>query len=171
MLFAAACGIGAGPKLEQPVGETHTTSSSTGGARPQGVDAPEATIGVVVGEDVMRLCNMRNPPRDVPRFDFEAARLVPRGDDVLARVAACVASGRLGSDTLTLTGHTDPRGTTEYNKQLGTYRALAAKQHLVDLGVAPSFVLTDSRGERDAQGSNEPSWASDRKVEVHLTGR
>lgn len=153
----------------QPVGETHTTASATGGARPLGVDGPAAAALVTLSDDVRRACNLaRGEPR-ASVFDIDAARLRPRGEDVLARVAACVVSGKLGDESLTLVGHTDPRGSPSYNEQLGLYRAIAAKQYLAVLGVPEERLVVDSAGERGARGTDEASWSLDRTIEIRMT--
>lgn len=156
-----------GTYLEQPIGETHTTSSSTGGARPQGVDEPRATIGVVVTDDLRAACGL---PRhqQAPRFSFEGARLRPNGDDELAGVVRCLASDRLGDASLVIVGYADPRGEDDYSEKLGLHRADAARQYLVDRGIAHERIAIRSEGSRDAKGTSEPSWALDRRVELRL---
>jgi peptidoglycan-associated lipoprotein len=44
-------------------------------------------------------------------------------------------------------GHCDHRGTLEHNRALGERRALALRQELIRLGVAPNRVDTVSYGE------------------------
>lgn len=155
--------------LEHPVGETHKSASSTGGARPRGQDEPSGPFFVVIGDEVRSACKLPEPPPAPARFDFEAARLHPIGDDPLADVAACLASGRIAEAELWLIGHADPRGNADYNYRLGLYRATGAKQHLVGLGVADARMSVESRGARDATGTDEATWALDRRIEVHLT--
>jgi peptidoglycan-associated lipoprotein len=166
-LLATGCAK-KGPDLVQPVGETHTTASSTGGGRPQGTDVPTSPIGIVLAEDVQRACSLPQDRSHAPSFALDSARLRARGEDILAKVAACVVSGRLGDEPLMVIGHTDPRGAAAYNQQLGLYRAIAAKQYLVELGVPASRISTESHGERDAKGTDEASWALDRTVEVRI---
>ena len=48
--------------------------------------------------------------------------------------------------TVTIEGHTDQRGTTEYNLALGERRANAVKQYLVSLNIDPARVLVISYG-------------------------
>lgn len=43
-------------------------------------------------------------------------------------------------------GNADERGTAEYNRSLGERRALAAREHLVHLGIAPDRIDTISYG-------------------------
>jgi outer membrane protein OmpA-like peptidoglycan-associated protein len=66
-----------------------------------------------------------------------------------------------------LVGHTDPRGTAEYNDKLGLDRAERVKRYLVTNGVDTGRVLTSSVGESEASASPQ-DWAKDRRVEIQL---
>jgi peptidoglycan-associated lipoprotein len=67
-------------------------------------------------------------------------------------------------------GHTDERGTTEYNLSLGARRAKAVREHLVRLGVDGERVRTISYGEERPRetGSGETAWAANRRGEFRL---
>lgn len=73
--------------------------------------------------------------------------------------------------TLRIAGHTDERGSDEYNLALGQRRAAAAKKYLVDHGIADSRIETISYGEERpvAQGSDETAWAQNRRAEFEIT--
>ncbi|MXO85970.1 peptidoglycan-associated lipoprotein Pal [Altererythrobacter aurantiacus] len=68
--------------------------------------------------------------------------------------------------TVTVEGHTDERGTREYNLALGERRANAAKNFLVSLGIPESRIRTVSYGKERpvALGSNESAWAQNRRA-------
>ncbi|MEI6162271.1 MAG: peptidoglycan-associated lipoprotein Pal [Roseococcus sp.] len=63
-------------------------------------------------------------------------------------------------------GHADERGTREYNLALGQRRANSARDVLVAGGVAGTRIQTISYGKDrpDALGSNEESWARNRRA-------
>jgi peptidoglycan-associated lipoprotein len=67
-----------------------------------------------------------------------------------------------------LEGHTDERGTTEYNLALGERRAEAASKYLAGLGVEPRKLKAISYGkERPADpGHDDAAWARNRRVEI-----
>lgn len=67
---------------------------------------------------------------------------------------------------VTVEGHSDERGTRDYNLALGERRANAAKNYLVSLGVNGARVSTVSYGkERPAAiGSNEEAWSQNRRA-------
>ncbi len=64
-------------------------------------------------------------------------------------------------------GHCDERGTNEYNMALGERRANAAKNYLVNLGVATGRVSTVSFGEEKpaSSGHDEGAWSENRRAE------
>lgn len=67
---------------------------------------------------------------------------------------------------LELMGHTDNRGTREYNMALGERRALSVKRFLMMLEVPDEQVATISYGEERpaARGNNEDAYAQNRRV-------
>jgi len=69
-------------------------------------------------------------------------------------------------------GHTDERGTTEYNLALGDRRAGAVRDYLVSKGVSAGQLTTISYGEERpaVQGSDEDSWSKNRRGEFVSAG-
>jgi len=63
-------------------------------------------------------------------------------------------------------GHTDERGSNEYNLALGQRRADAVRQMLLSLGAQASQVRAVSFGEEKpiANGSNEAAWSQNRRA-------
>jgi len=63
-------------------------------------------------------------------------------------------------------GHTDDRGTREYNLALGQRRANAARDVMVAGGVSGQRIQTISYGKDrpEALGSDEASWAQNRRA-------
>ena len=70
-------------------------------------------------------------------------------------------------------GHTDERGTEEYNLALGERRANAAKQYLTTAGISAGRLSTISYGkERPLDpGHNEAAWAKNRRDHFVITGQ
>ncbi len=67
---------------------------------------------------------------------------------------------------ITLEGHCDERGSAEYNLALGDRRATAAKDFLVQLGIAADKLNTISYGKERPQctESNESCWQKNRRA-------
>lgn len=101
----------------------------------------------------------------VVHFAFDSAAI----DD--ANRAVIEANAKHLSDNsrvrVTLQGHTDERGTREYNLALGERRAQSVERMLRVLGVAANRISTVSYGEEKpvAMGQNEAAWAQNRRVE------
>jgi peptidoglycan-associated lipoprotein len=78
---------------------------------------------------------------------------------------------RLGANTakkVTIEGHTDERGGSEYNLALGQRRAEAVQKSLTLLGAGGGQIEAVSFGKERpvAQGSNEEAWAKNRRAEI-----
>ena len=69
-----------------------------------------------------------------------------------------------------IAGHTDNRGSDEYNLALGQRRSASAKRYLVSRGIAENRIETVSFGEERpaAAGDNEESWARNRRDEFEI---
>jgi outer membrane protein OmpA-like peptidoglycan-associated protein len=67
---------------------------------------------------------------------------------------------------LMIAGHTDTRGTLEYNRGLGERRGLAVREYLVGLGIAQDRIFTISYGEERpaAQGDDENTHSLNRRA-------
>ncbi|WP_394825855.1 OmpA family protein [Pendulispora albinea] len=133
--------------------------------------APPAFNGsaVSISGDIMAACNIViNKVDSAPKFDLEQSSLLPQDREVLDQVAKCVTTGPLKGRSLQLTGRADARGETEYNFALGEHRAESVGSYLTQLGVAKSKIVATSRGKLDATGTDESSWARDRRVDIAL---
>lgn len=69
-----------------------------------------------------------------------------------------------------IAGHTDARGSDEYNMALGLRRANAARRYLVDRGVSDARLESVSFGEEQpaAMGNDEGAWAQNRRAEFEV---
>lgn len=99
-------------------------------------------------------------------FEFDRAELKPQ-DTALITAHAQYLAAHPGT-RVRLEGHTDERGTREYNIGLGERRAQTVRRALLLQGVAESQVATVSYGEERpaAAGSDEMAWAQNRRVEI-----
>ena len=73
---------------------------------------------------------------------------------------------------LLIEGHTDERGTEQYNLALGDRRANTARQYLIALGIDASRLRTVSYGEERpfAEGSHANAWAQNRRAHLVIVG-
>jgi peptidoglycan-associated lipoprotein len=99
-------------------------------------------------------------------FGFDDATLSPEARKQLDDDFQCLQRSEFRRAILS--GHTDERGTTEYNLALGMRRADAVKRYLSGLGIDPKRLKAISYGkERPADpGHDEAAWSKNRRVEV-----
>lgn len=99
-------------------------------------------------------------------FDFDRSDIRPEFLDVLSAHAQYLVDRP--NAQVRLEGHTDERGSREYNIGLGDRRAQSVRRILLFQGVANNQVSTVSYGEERpaAQGQNEDAWAQNRRVEL-----
>lgn len=102
-------------------------------------------------------------------FAFDRSEVPAAAFDTLRAHASHLKSNR--NAKVRLEGHTDERGTREYNVALSERRAKAVEQFLRVQGVSASQLETVSYGEEKpaARGSDEMSWAKNRRVELNYT--
>ena len=96
-------------------------------------------------------------------FPYNSSVIMPEDAGVLQQIAAFLKS--YPQVILQIEGHCDERGTEEYNMALGSRRAGAARQFLVDLSIDPNRLYTISYGEEGPidTGNNEQAWALNRR--------
>ena len=97
-------------------------------------------------------------------FEFDSSSLT---EDARAQVDAHIQALLGNNDSVRLEGHTDERGTREYNLALGERRANAVRDYMVANGLPSYRVETISYGEENpvAYGS-ETNWQQNRRVEL-----
>lgn len=74
---------------------------------------------------------------------------------------------------VTIEGHTDARGSNEYNLALGERRGTAVKEYLVGLGIAADRLVVISKGEESptCADENEACWSRNRRGHFVITAK
>jgi peptidoglycan-associated lipoprotein len=101
-------------------------------------------------------------------FDYDSYSLTAPGTKVLEEKLAFLK--RFPKVKVTVEGHCDERGTTEYNLALGERRANSALQFIKNSGLAGAQVTSISYGKErpNATGHDEASWAKNRRAHFVL---
>ncbi|HRG98892.1 MAG TPA: OmpA family protein [Polyangiaceae bacterium] len=120
---------------------------------------------VRISPEILKACGIKD---NDAHFAFDSADLRPGELNALDAVAVCFTTGPLKGRVLRIVGHADPRGSAEYNVALGQSRADAVSTYIVGKGLDRAKAQSSSRGEMDAAGTDEPSWAQDRRVDLFL---
>lgn len=101
-------------------------------------------------------------------FKFDSYTLTPRAKEKLLQMAQSMKNNR--NLSIQIEGHTDERGTEEYNFNLGKMRAQAVKEFLVAEGVNSQMLSTISYGEENPaiKSSTSKAWKQNRRVELKI---
>ncbi len=104
-------------------------------------------------------------------FEYDSFALTAESKNTLSQHADWLKAN--ATRLVQIEGHTDERGTTEYNLALGERRAGAVREFLAGKGVNASQLSTISYGEeRPAMaGENEGAWSKNRRAEFVSGGR
>jgi peptidoglycan-associated lipoprotein len=96
-------------------------------------------------------------------FDYDKADIRADAREALSRTADFLKAHP--GLKVTIEGHCDERGSTEYNLGLGDRRANAVKQYLTSLGVAANTLETVSFGKEKpfCMDHNEACWQQNRR--------
>lgn len=99
-------------------------------------------------------------------FAFDSSEITAQAANVLNQHASLLSSNP--NATVVIAGHTDERGSREYNIALGERRAQAARNYLAAQGVAVNNVRVISYGEERpaATGTTEEAYAQNRRAEL-----
>jgi peptidoglycan-associated lipoprotein len=120
--------------------------------------APETAEETEPTDNRGRLCSF-----EPVYFSFDNSTLDEPARRALQSAAECLR--REGSSRYVLIGRADPRGTTEYNLALGERRARTTQRYLMSLGITEGRLGVSSEGSEGATGTDEASWARDRRVD------
>jgi len=103
-------------------------------------------------------------------FEYDQAELTALGKGRVRQAAQLLAS--VPNVNIVVEGHTDDRGTDEYNMSLGSRRAESVVKELTELGIDPGRISPVSYGESRpvfAEGE-EWAWAVNRRVQFSVQG-
>ena len=173
IMMISACGTTTTKKQGAPVQGNHeessgaTTNPVTPGGGAQATPLPgtattEGGAGSAQGSDVLAT--------KVVYFDYDSSTIKDSDRAIIQAHANYLAQHPAAK--VTLEGHTDERGTREYNIGLGERRANAVKQMMLLSGASAAQVSTVSYGEERpaALGHDESAWQKNRRVEIVYSG-
>jgi peptidoglycan-associated lipoprotein len=175
LTFTAATCSSPPPK---PVTRPTTTSSSgTTNTRtpapPTPVKEPIPVPPEPVLEDAVASKSIDDLNRDSPLlpafFEYDSSELTPDAQKVLDANAGLLK--KYSTWMISIEGHTDERGTAEYNLALGERRATAARTYLVSLGIPAARLRTVSYGKEFPfePAHEETAWSKNRRAHFVIT--
>jgi peptidoglycan-associated lipoprotein len=157
----ALAGCATGTRTETPV-EDKTGAGAAGagteGLGDRGAPTPGALEGTAADADLLAKRRVH--------FEFDSAAL----DEENRRIVEAHARHLNANPNVRvqLEGHTDERGTREYNLALGERRSQAVERLMRVLGVSGNRVTMNSYGEEKPleNGHSEDAWRLNRRVEI-----
>ncbi len=151
------------PKKPQTVPESQT-SEEVGGAQTGGSLDSEVSGGALSAEQAA----LQEAQRvgTVVYFDYDRAEIKPEFIPIVAAHAKYLNGD--ANRRVRLEGHSDERGSREYNIGLGERRAQAVRRALMLQGVTDAQITTVSYGEERpaVRGSDESAYSKNRRVEL-----
>jgi outer membrane protein OmpA-like peptidoglycan-associated protein len=101
-------------------------------------------------------------------FDFDSAALRANARQNLAEFSGSMQE--FPETQILIVGHTDSKGSEDYNQQLSEDRAESAAEYLIQEGINPSRITTMGKGESEPVATNdtEAGRQQNRRVEVAI---
>lgn len=101
-------------------------------------------------------------------FAFDSAEITPEMKENLLSQSLYLKNNK--DVNITMEGHCDERGSTEYNLALGALRAGNAAHVLIKDGVEPTRIKTISYGKNNPQyfGTGEKVWSKNRNATTRV---
>jgi len=155
------------PPIEQQGGGNTTATTTTTGTNPNANTSGVGQGGVTPVQTGASTGDMAGPPGvgKVVYFDFDSFVVKPDYQPVVEAQARFIRAD--AKRHVVLEGHTDERGSREYNLALGQKRAEAVRRALTILGVNDAQMEAVSFGKEKpaVQGATEDAYAKNRRVE------
>ncbi len=170
LAFAVALSLGlsgCASHKPKPGGQSGTESGAAGQGGVSGLGAgPAGSAGSGSPDDEVAGPQGAQLAKRIVYFDFDNSEIKGEGTDIVAAHAKYLSSNP--SARVRLEGHTDERGSREYNVGLGERRAQSVRRALMLQGASDGQISTVSYGEeRPAEaGHDEAAWAKNRRVEI-----
>jgi len=101
-------------------------------------------------------------------FDYDKATLTEKARELLTQVGDILIAEK--KFRVEVEGHTDERGTEDYNMSLGAKRAQTVQKYLVNYGVAADRMQTMSYGEEKpkVEGEGEEAYSKNRRASFRV---
>ncbi len=100
------------------------------------------------------------------QFDFNSATIRPESQQSLLNLAQALQSAELKDFSFAVEGHTDAKGSADYNLRLSEQRAQAVKRFLAEQGVAQLRLSASGKGATQLANAAQPFAPENRRVRI-----
>jgi len=175
VMTVGACGKKAAPPLPAPPPPPPAAPAQPPPPPPPTPPAPAPAPATLTEDQIfaqksLDQLNAEKPLGDV-FFDLDESTIRDDAKSLLQRNADWMK--RWASTAITVEGHCDARGSSEYNLALGTRRANSVKDYLASLGVSASRVTVISKGKEQpfCTTDEESCWQQNRRGHFIVTAK
>ena len=173
-VMASALLFGCATEDQKPAA-TAPVEAAKPAAKPQAVESkPVTQVQAAPRSGATAFAALKDPNNILSKrtiyFDFDKFDVKDEFKPLIEAHAKYLAQNR--NMKITLQGHTDERGSREYNIALGQKRAEAVKRMMILLGATEVQIETVSFGKEKPRnmGHDEPAWAENRRDEIIYVG-
>jgi outer membrane protein OmpA-like peptidoglycan-associated protein len=99
-------------------------------------------------------------------FKFDSSQITSDSATTLNTLAKALVSEELRTLDFMIEGHTDAKGTPDYNLKLSQQRAAAVKTHLARLGVDVQHLQSQGKGDTELINTQDRFAAENRRVKI-----
>ena len=163
--------VAAAPPVPPPAAPPTPPPPAPPPAPPRAVPAPAAlTEEEIFQRKTLDQLNAERPLSDV-FFDYDMSEIRADARGPLQMNADWMK--KWTGTQIMLEGHSDSRGTSEYNLALGSRRANTIRDYLVSLGVPTTRITVVSKGKEApvCSDENEACWQQNRRGHFVITGK
>ena len=163
--------VAAAPPVPPPAAPPAPPPPAPPPAPPRAVPAPAAlTEEEIFQRKTLDQLNAERPLSDV-FFDYDMSEIRADARGPLQMNADWMR--KWAATQIMLEGHSDSRGTSEYNLALGSRRANTIRDYMVSLGVPATRITVVSKGKEApfCSDENEACWQQNRRGHFVITGK
>ena len=133
-------------------GSATTTAAASPSAAQPGAAAPAAVV--------------RPSLSLLIQFDFDSARVRPESQEALLNLSQALQSSELASSKFAIEGHTDAKGSADYNRKLSELRAQAVRDFLRGKGIDQERLVASGKGASELANATQPFAPENRRVRI-----
>jgi outer membrane protein OmpA-like peptidoglycan-associated protein len=100
-------------------------------------------------------------------FAYKSTEITPEAAAALAPLGRALSDPRLAGDAFLIAGHSDGKGSADYNLDLSQKRAEAVRQYLIaTFGIGGDRLVATGMGAKHLKNTQDPLAAENRRVQI-----
>ena len=100
-------------------------------------------------------------------FEYNSAEITPRAAAALAPLGRALSDARLADDAFLIAGHSDGKGSAEFNLALSQKRAESVRAYLIaNFGIDGAKLVATGMGSKHLKNARQPLSPENRRVQI-----